>query len=162
MPETNAEVVKKNRGRIKRDRKLLCIEAGSSSVGLRVIGLEALEHLADACTRLETADKKMMYCAECGSDEVETIIDKATFDGKIYVYVPVRKCKKCPFQWTDDIGAEVWAQNKAEIDRQQMCIRELLKALRAALKEIGRVKGKAMPVCHKLIAKAEEILPDDA
>jgi len=57
MAETNAEFAKRNRGRIKRDRKLLCIKEGCSTVGLRVVGLEALEHLADACTRLEAADK---------------------------------------------------------------------------------------------------------
>lgn len=72
-----------------------------------VIWLEVkLEH---AC---KIIDERVPVCANCGGDDLEIRVDKENF-GSTEVFVPIHSCKRCGFQWTDNIGGIVWDKNKA-------------------------------------------------
>lgn len=143
MAETNTEFVKSRRPVY----ELILRESKDTSA----------KDFIDACDRIEQADKKLMYCGECGSDEVETIIDKVTFDNDIYIYVPVRKCKKCSFQWTDEIGGIVWDKNATLFEQQQKINIELTEELKGKVEALTRFHNKKFGFQEKIEQQQEMI-----
>ena len=43
-------------------------------------------------------------CPECGAESVTTVEEHETVPG---VFIPVRHCTKCPFEWTDGVADDI-------------------------------------------------------
>lgn len=101
-----------------------------------VIWLEVkLEH---AC---EIIDKRVPVCPNCGDDDLEIRVDKENF-GSTDIFVPIHSCKQCSFQWTDDIGGNIWDKNRA-------LLKEKDKQIESLEIDIGNLRGEILTIINR-------------
>ena len=55
-------------------------------------------------------------CGECGSNDIDTFVDKVDYGQSWEFYAPVRKCKKCDFKWTDWVAEDLFEKAKKKPD----------------------------------------------
>lgn len=146
--ETTDEFVKKNRGRIERDRRLLNAKPQSKS-GLRVVLHDTLNHFSDACDRLEITDKKVR---DWGKDQIFHYCNNS----KICPY-PQILCSVC----TEGKNFNAFDR----LEQQQKCITQVIAILKSPLgfvpedapdndEVIAAMQNKVV----RAIAKAEEMI----
>lgn len=67
---------------------------------------------------------KYLSCPECGSKDITTFVDKVEWGQKETIYVPIRKCDKCDFKWTDWVAEEIFEKQIEEMRKSKKEIEE--------------------------------------
>lgn len=85
-------------------------------------------YMTRACTIIERLQSEKPVCPDCCDSDLSMFVGIETFGGP-GIFIPIHRCNKCDFQWTDDIGGEVWDKNRVLLDVQQSEKRKLTETL---------------------------------